>query len=109
MEAGKGAYSGNLFSQEKGRGTAKGGGKDFELKSFKTSVPWQNYLEKFLNGKVKEKFKSKRRINRRQPFRLDISGTIKKPDMYIVVGVDESGYISQYLTHYPFIYAFAHS
>lgn len=94
MEAGKGAYSGNLFSQEKGRGTAKGGGKDFELKSFKTSVPWQNYLEKFLNGKVKEKFKSKRRINRRQPFRLDISGTIKKPDMYIVVGVDESGSMS---------------
>ncbi len=94
IEANVEAYSGNLFSKEKGRGTEKGKSGYMNLKSFRTSVPWQNYLERFLNSKLKENQRSKNRINRRQPFRLDISGSIKKPEMEVAVGVDESGSMS---------------
>lgn len=37
---------------------------------------------------------SKKRINRRQPYRLDLSGKLKKYKLNIVVAIDESGSIS---------------
>ena len=67
---------------------------DYKFKAAKRQVPWQSYIKVFLNNSSRDKMLTKRRINRRQPFRLELSGKRVREDTTIYVGIDESGSIS---------------
>ena len=77
----------------RGIGSSRDGYKVGKHKS-KSRVPWQAVLRDRLNSVSREHEGTKKRINRRQPERLELSGRKRKRALSIIVGVDESGSIS---------------
>lgn len=72
-----------------GSGMAKGVKKII----YKTEVPWQSVLKNRVASKSTEKETSKKRINRRQPTRLELSGKMPKKCLDLFIAIDESGSI----------------
>ena len=60
----------------------------------KSQVPWQSVLRNRLNSYSREYEGTKKRINRRQPDRLELSGRRRKRNISLIIGIDESGSIS---------------
>lgn len=78
------------------RGRSSGGsGSAGKVKKiiFKTEVPWQSVLKNRVGSKSVEKETSKKRINRRQPTRLELSGKMPKKCLNLFIAIDESGSI----------------
>lgn len=64
------------------------------VKAAKPVVTWQTILKRYLSAKSFEYRYSHRRINRRQPDRLELSGRMHEYIANVVIAVDESGSIS---------------
>lgn len=64
------------------------------LASTDTYVPWQSILRNRMKSLSTKRESTKKRVNRRQPERLELSGSKRKKIINIVVGIDESGSIS---------------
>lgn len=62
--------------------------------SVPSRVNWTNVLKNRVKVISQGIQYSKKRINRRQPYRLDLSGKIRRHKLNIVVAIDESGSIS---------------
>lgn len=73
-------------------GTGRGGslGKDRK----KHQIPWQSVLRNKLHTMSSAREGTKRRLNRRLPERMDLSGTKPKQKLDIIIGIDESGSVS---------------
>lgn len=83
-------------------GMGMGSIKDINYKEQETLVPWQSVLKrraKFLSEKC---VSTKKRINRRQPHRLELSGKRREVEFSIVICLDESSSISD-TEYYYFI------
>ena len=82
----------------KGKGYSKIGSgnstdKEFELE--KSTIRWDSIVKLVCRSKIrKETYRSRRKLNRRQPNRLELSGVSKKELFNIVVACDESGSIT---------------
>lgn len=105
IESARDIYMGDFSNKNyKGKGrsasgsgrsaSGSGGGHEMEVVEYSLSIPWQSYLTKKFSTVSKIKDYTKRRINRRQPNRIELSGYIKKPSLELVVCVDESGSMS---------------
>ena len=75
--------------------SSNGSGMVKEVKKiiYKTEVPWQSVLKNRVASKSTEKETSKKRINRRQPTRLELSGKMPKKCLNLFIAIDESGSI----------------
>lgn len=75
--------------------SSNGSGLAGEVKKiiYKTEVPWQSVLKNRVASKSTEKETSKKRINRRQPTRLELSGKMPKKCLNLFIAIDESGSI----------------
>lgn len=75
--------------------SSNGSGMAKEVKKiiYKTEVPWQSVLKNRVASKSTEKETSKKRINRRQPTRLELSGKMPKKCLDLFIAIDESGSI----------------
>lgn len=75
--------------------SSNGSGMAKEVKKiiYKTEVPWQSVLKNRVASKSTEKETSKKRINRRQPTRLELSGKMPKKCLNLFIAIDESGSI----------------
>lgn len=68
--------------------------KDVDLDLRKSQISWQDVLSRKLKTMSMEKEHTKKRVNRRQPDRLELSGKKCKKVVTLVVGIDESGSIT---------------
>lgn len=59
-----------------------------------TKVPWEAVLRGRLNSYSRYYESTRKRFNRRQPDRLEISGRKRKRSINLILGIDESGSIS---------------
>lgn len=80
---------------QKGRSAFGSGKTKNEFVARKSVVPWQSVLAMRLRSLSDEKVYSKNRINRRQPDRLDLSGTRRKRSTKLIIAIDESGSIEK--------------
>ena len=85
----------DAFNRDYGvRGDLSGIRKEIEKVDYKSEISWQGILRNTCSQLSEECRYSKKRINRRQPYRLELSGKVKEPRFTIVVGVDNSASIS---------------
>ena len=59
-----------------------------------TKISWQSVLKKYVGTISANKRKTRMRLNRRQPERFDLSGTVDDKILKIVVAIDTSGSVS---------------
>lgn len=81
----------------KGQGRSTSGGGSVSKVSYKrtkTVVPWESILNRRLKVMSEEVISTKRRINRRQPERMELSGKRTDVKLSLVVGMDESASIT---------------
>lgn len=86
----------NFVKELSRRGRSPGGSGVFEkVEAFdcETTVPWQAILRNRLMTLSSKKVYTKKRINRRQPDRLELSGKKTKKEVNLVIAIDESGSI----------------
>lgn len=57
-------------------------------------IPWQSLLKKYIGTISSGKRKTRTRLNRRQPDRFDLSGSVSDATLKIVVAIDTSGSMS---------------
>ena len=57
-------------------------------------LPWQSILKKYVGTISSNRVSSRRRLNRRQPERFDLSGSVEDKILKIVVAIDTSGSVS---------------
>lgn len=75
------------------RGKEKEEKKVISRYEYVSEVSWQGVLRKTC-FRLSENYKrSKKKINRRQPYRLELSGSVKKSKFSIVIAIDESSSI----------------
>ena len=87
--------SNQLNVKVKGRSSIGNGlSSEYKFTSVKRQISWQSYIKVFLNNASRNKTTTKRRINRRQPFRLELSGKRVENNPKIYIAVDESGSIT---------------
>ena len=72
----------------------KDGREELNLVQYKVQVPWESILCQRALSLSRLRVYSKKRINRRQPFRLELSGVKRDKIIDLVVAIDESGSIS---------------
>lgn len=94
VEEGFQELSSNLNFGLKFRSSGGHGRGRVDYKETEHKMPWQSALKRYMLTYSSKHETSKRRLNRRQPERLELSGVKPKNDLYLVVGVDESGSIS---------------
>lgn len=76
------------------RGFGRYGVQSIDFKKKKTFINWKSVLRNRLTYIMSEKMPSKKRVNRRQPTRLELSGVKSNRLANIYVAIDESGSIS---------------
>lgn len=77
-----------------GRSESGGGVKgSTTIEDVRTQIKWQDLLKRFMTAMSRELVATKKRINRRQPQRLELSGRKVNPVVQLVVAFDESGSI----------------
>lgn len=67
---------------------------DVNKVEMKTAVDWVGVLRNRMGVITRELRPSRKRINRRQPFRLELSGAVRKRKLSLVIAIDESGSVS---------------
>lgn len=70
-------------------------------------IPWQSMLKRYVGTVSAGRQKTHRRLNRRQPFRYDLAGSIEEKTLNLVVAIDTSASISQSDLKYIFNEIFA--
>lgn len=75
------------------RGFGRYGTSSVDFKKKKTFINWKSVLRNRLTYIMSEKAPSKKRVNRRQPTRLELSGVKSNKIVNICVAIDESGSI----------------
>ena len=95
IEEFQGCIMSKVFMNSKGR-SGDGCGSEVEIDAveMKPMVPWESMLNKYLNTMSMHKERCKKRINRRNPDRLELSGKNHKKCLSLVVAVDDSGSFS---------------
>lgn len=76
------------------RGLGGSGVSKVDLKKFEPKLTWKNVLLRKMNTLSDDKEYTKKRINRRQPCRLELSGKKRKHCITLAVCLDVSGSIS---------------
>lgn len=76
------------------RGVGSFGTHDIKFKKEETIINWKSVLRNRLTYSLTEKSPTKKRVNRRQPTRLELSGVKSNKLINLYVAVDESGSIS---------------
>ena len=76
------------------RGFGRYGVSSVDFKKEKTFINWKSVLRNRLTYIMSEKTSTKKRVNRRQPTRLELSGVKSNKLINIYVAIDESGSIS---------------
>lgn len=84
----------NNFTQRSRSSTGSSSGGSMKVEVIPHTIPWQSVLRNRLRAISSHREQTKRRLNRRMPYRLDLSGSKPKLELEVIIAVDESGSVS---------------